>query len=256
VKNDEFVMELEENAIDSLAHAIDHYRDFAGYQKSHLKFSILSLFHSIELFLKARLAKAHPILIYEKPESTNLQNAHTVNFKTLCDRLTNTGVDLKTYKANLENLQLIRNQIEHHKFEKKKEEVEGYFVKSIQFLEHFLNHELKIDKRLYSSIAEILVSYDAKRTIAINTARDFLNSHTAEFSIEECRECNEESVVSPSPTNLDDEDEGYCFLCKQTVFRCCQCRHFLSTNQEVGEGGRYRICIDCDGWNAHNNEKY
>ncbi|HAK88259.1 MAG: hypothetical protein A2X55_08190 [Nitrospirae bacterium GWB2_47_37] len=48
-----------------------HRRHFHGEIKhldililKHLKFTIMHVSHAIELFLKARLAKAHPLLIY------------------------------------------------------------------------------------------------------------------------------------------------------------------------------------------------
>jgi hypothetical protein len=66
------VITLEENAMDSLIHGIEHH--LYGKRKSDWKYIVLHVFHAVELFLKARLAKHDEKLIY-----TNRKDGHTVS---------------------------------------------------------------------------------------------------------------------------------------------------------------------------------
>ena len=77
----QLVIILEENAMDSLVHSIEHY--LFGKRKSDWKYIILHVFHAVELFLKARLVKHDPKLIY-----TNRKSGHTVNCVEAIKRLT------------------------------------------------------------------------------------------------------------------------------------------------------------------------
>lgn len=106
--NADFVLDIETNAFSSLSHGIEHF--VAEETDDNLKFAILHVFHAVELILKARLAKAHPLLIYTRPEVEINDEAHTVDFKTLVGRLKNVGVDLSVNDIEeLRKLQSVRN---------------------------------------------------------------------------------------------------------------------------------------------------
>jgi hypothetical protein len=62
VNENEFVLGLEQNAMDSLVHGVEH---FVNEEKpTDLRYTILHVFHAVELFLKARLAKDDPLSIF------------------------------------------------------------------------------------------------------------------------------------------------------------------------------------------------
>ena len=106
VNSKNFVLGLEENAMDSLIHGVEHFVD--GGRPTDLKYTILHVFHALELFLKARLAKAHPLLIYQKPEKP----INTVDFAELTGRLFQVGVKLSEENLkDLNRLRSIRNTI-------------------------------------------------------------------------------------------------------------------------------------------------
>ena len=108
-----FVIELEANATDSLSHGVEHFLD--NEREYDFKYAVLHIFHSIELFFKARLAREHSTLIYEKPEKTGADH-RTVNFDTLIARLKSCGVMLEEQAVgSLFELRKIRNRIEHHR---------------------------------------------------------------------------------------------------------------------------------------------
>jgi hypothetical protein len=264
----DFVIELEENAKDSLIHGIVHYQDDLQLKnkkssyRSHLKFSILSIFHAIELFLKARLVKAHPLLIYEKPEEVG-DDSRTVNFQSLIRRLKNLGVELTEYEGTLKNLQKIRNRIEHHRIEISSTEVEDYIAKSIQFLESFLFKELqinlknmldRIDEEIYKDIAHCLNSYDARLVSALERVKAYAYQDE-DYEIIDCEYCRQKTLVSPNPETL--EGNAYCFFCNESSFivDCGRCNCPVFYNPDEREKAP-ALCEDCDGYLAHNFEKY
>lgn len=56
----DYVIGLEDNAFSSLEHGVEHY--LVG-SDSDLKLTVLHVFHAVELLFKARLIKAHPLLV-------------------------------------------------------------------------------------------------------------------------------------------------------------------------------------------------
>ncbi|WP_375491261.1 hypothetical protein [uncultured Nostoc sp.] len=63
------VVKLEENAMDSLVHGVEHH--LYGRRNTDWKYVILHVFHAVELFLKARLAKHDESFIYKNRKSGN-----------------------------------------------------------------------------------------------------------------------------------------------------------------------------------------
>lgn len=55
----DFSFSLQENAIDSLQHGIEHFLE-ENQAGRNLKATIIHVFHAVELFLKAALATVHP----------------------------------------------------------------------------------------------------------------------------------------------------------------------------------------------------
>lgn len=89
---------LFENAIDSIKHGIEH---FLGAQKDpktegrHYKYSILHAIQGAELFLKERLLRINVILIYSNIDKPISEGSITADFKSLPQRLMNSGVSIK-----------------------------------------------------------------------------------------------------------------------------------------------------------------
>ncbi|AFY36887.1 hypothetical protein Lepto7376_0454 [[Leptolyngbya] sp. PCC 7376] len=91
------VITLEENALDSLVHGIEHY--LHGKRKSDWKYTILHVFHAVELMLKARLAKYDEKLIY-----SNRKNGHTINCSEAVKRLIDeANIPLSGYIERISN---------------------------------------------------------------------------------------------------------------------------------------------------------
>jgi hypothetical protein len=209
-----FVLGLEENALDSLIHAVEHF--LAEERPTDLKYTVLHIFHAVELFLKARLATFDSELIYEKPRKDGKR--HTVNFRQLKERLSKEGVALSEQdKKNLAYLQEIRNSLEHHRIDCSRDDVEEYVGCAIYFLETFLVKELNI------SLKEKLDKLDEDAYQTLSKAWLFhlrrmsdsgISPHPKErmnFEFLECEHCKEEAVVVPDPRTAG--DSAYCFCC-------------------------------------------
>lgn len=127
VNEHDFVLGLEQNAMDSLEHGVEH---FVNEEKpTDLKYTILHTFHAVELFLKARLAKVNPQLIFTR-------NHYTVDYRTLIDRLENAGVNLSEQnRHDLDALRGIRNSIEHHQIQGNRRDIEHYLGRAMYFLD-------------------------------------------------------------------------------------------------------------------------
>ena len=111
------------------------------------KWVILELFHVVELLLKERLQREHPLLIYRNIDKKVSDDAQTVGLKDALLLFANTGIDIpKEYIKILFDLQQRRNRIEHHRFEadESHQRVLGQVLKFIGwFLYEHLDEDLE-----------------------------------------------------------------------------------------------------------------
>jgi hypothetical protein len=139
-------LSLVENGIDFVRSGIEGYflRD-TPLPRDH-KYAVLHVFAGVLLLMKARLAKAHPSLIFVRVEDVDREDAVTVNFKQVVERLINIAkVDLTKHMPVLERVQRIRNRLEHYEVSlelKETQELVGALC-TVAFL--FLRDELEVD---------------------------------------------------------------------------------------------------------------
>lgn len=222
-KQKDFVIDIKENAFSSLIHGIDHYLQYHTYRHTtdNLKFAIVHTFNAVELFLKARLAIAHPLLIYTKAEAEINNNAYTVDFKALIGRLNNIGVNFtKDNIEDLKTLQKIRNSLEHHKISEDSEDVELYIGRAAKFLDKYLKSELKIilKRKIPSATYKVLFSSICSYSEKLKKIKDEIEKLISKkkerkYYIEYCSVCGNRTVVIPDPTAKD--SSIHCFFCKQ-----------------------------------------
>ena len=253
-KKQDFVIEIEDNALGSLKHGIEH---FISYEKdpSDLKFALIHVFHSVELYLKARLAQDHPLLIFSKPECSISDEAHTVGFDTLVARLRNAQISLS--KEDLECLDFIkriRNAVEHHRIKANEEEVRNHIGKAARFLERFLKDQLSIvlqdelDAKIYKPLKEAIYTYKERLEEAKKKIQNYLPKHNDDvfYTIESCPECWEDTIPMPSPASH--EYLAYCFFCKNKFYykSCDRCgRHSFSSSKFTDRDDDIGMCEDC-----------
>lgn len=225
----DFVLDIEANALSSLRHGIDH---FVAYDTnpSDLKFALIHVFHAVELFLKARLAKEHHLLIYAKPESMITGDSYTVGFDALVARLRNAGISFQREDLeSLDFLRKIRNSIEHHEIKANRDEVKAYIGRAARFLERFINDELalilqnEVDDPTYQTLKEAIYSYKERVERAKSELENSLPGDPKdrmEYGIESCPECGENTIVIPDDTSND--GRVHCFFCGERFsFEAC-----------------------------------
>lgn len=248
-EGDDFHFDLEENAEDSLSHGVDHFLEAQeSGDPSHLKYTIHHTFHATELYLKARLAKAHPSLIFQKPEDAHKEDPKTVDFDTLIGRLASASVKLKDQeKEDLNQLRKVRNRIEHHKISFSIEQAQDYVGRAMRFLEQFLKDELEIslkenlDPDKYKALQEAVYSYEERVEKAIESAEvdaPFRNDDP-DWELIECTDCGEQTI-SPTP---EDDGQCRCHFC-DAKFKVTYCPGCGSARLDIDEDD-YIECDDC-----------
>lgn len=250
-----FILTLEENALDSLTHAVEHLLE--NTRDTDLKYAVLHIFHAVELFLKARLSKASPELIYEKKKVEI--DGFTVKFRDLQSRLSDIGIILSEQdKSDLKFLQKVRNSIEHYQFSGNYEEIENYVGRAMRFLKIFLYKELGIDLQNELSESTYQALLDAFGSYAERMSKQNISLHPKDYGVEHdllfCEKCNETSVVFPDPTSTD--GTIHCFRCEvqYSVAFCLMCTQPILSLIEPGEGTNQKFefsdddggfCSDC-----------
>src|SRR5271169_1509319 len=122
-----------DNAVDSLQIGMEFFIKETGY--SSRKHAILTVFHAIELLLKESLAQTNPILIYKNIDAKITDDAQTVGVREALTRLENLGIGVPAEeKKTIENIQRIRNRIEHHKYDHSEVEDDAIIAASLKFI--------------------------------------------------------------------------------------------------------------------------
>lgn len=128
------------NAIDSLQVGIDYFMRDSSY--SSRKHAIMTVFHAIELFLKERLYRVNPALIYRDIDKPIKDDSITVGAREALNRLDNLGLGLhKQSREAIEKMQGRRNRIEHHRYDHKGED-EQTLSESLAFILFFVGEIL------------------------------------------------------------------------------------------------------------------
>lgn len=143
-------MSLSENSIDSLNESL--YKVGEAEEKGReWKFAILHVVHAIELMLKERLLKEHPLFVFQNIDKpgTAEKPGQTVSMETALARLQSARVAL-----NPSDLQAIskavewRNKITHYEFSLFLNEVKSVYALLFEFIHSFHLRELESDVTL------------------------------------------------------------------------------------------------------------
>ena len=160
-----------ENAVDSLRIGMEFFLKETSY--SSRKHAILTVFHAIELLVKDRLAQTNPILIYKNIDIKITDEAQTVGIREALTRLENLGLGIPAEeKKTIENIQRVRNRIEHHRYDHNEAEDEAIIAASLKFILYFVEFELRrkleghIDGPILSDINRRVFEYSESNALA------------------------------------------------------------------------------------------
>lgn len=140
--------DLLSNAVDSIQQAIDllAWRDEPDDAR-RLKQAVLAIAHGVELLLKERIRKVHPVLVWENVDRFPSLSARTATVDTALSRLEKIG-GLRINEADcalIRSLRDTRNAIEHYSWSTTKAEAGQIVGKSLGFALHFAKDELSYD---------------------------------------------------------------------------------------------------------------
>ena len=148
MQNPKIEFDLLSNAIDSIDHAIEllAWKNEPNDAKL-LKLAVLSVAHGVELLLKERLRRVHPVLIWENVDKFPSLSARTVSVDVALNRLANIG-GLEFVEPDIQlirSLRDTRNAIEHYVWTATKAEVDHIIGQALGFALHFAAGELGYD---------------------------------------------------------------------------------------------------------------
>jgi hypothetical protein len=212
--------DLFDNAVDSLGVGIKFYLN-NELETAH-KHAILNVFHSIELFLKEKLYRIHPLFIYKNIDKAVTEDSLTVSLDEVLARYNNLGISLDPKQTLiLKDLQSRRNRIEHHRFEP--DDSHFYIIgKSLKFLYYFLPDQLDcsledfLDDATYKKSRELILEYEerleeAEKEIAERTTPKTKDDLCDPTYSAVCPACGNTTVV------IGTEHGDFCFFCRENV---------------------------------------
>ncbi|MHB1174055.1 MAG: hypothetical protein ACYCZJ_02885 [Sulfuriferula sp.] len=136
------------NAADSISQAIEllAWQDESNDAR-RLKQAVLAVAHGVELLLKERLRKVHPVLIWENVDKFPSLSARTVTVDVALSRLCKIGglVFLEDDADLIKSLRDTRNAIEHYAWSTTKKEADRIVGQALGFALHFAKDELGHD---------------------------------------------------------------------------------------------------------------
>ncbi|PPC93079.1 MAG: hypothetical protein CTY33_09530 [Methylotenera sp.] len=202
--------DLLENATDSIKQAIELLA--LPDEKSdarRLKQAILATAHGVELLLKERLRRVHPVLVWENVDRFPSLSARTVTVDIAMSRLINIGGlrDLAHDVDLIKSLRDTRNAIEHYVWSTTKEEADLIVGQALGFALHFSKSELNHDFFGYQArkddIFSLLLEGNPDLSKAFNSRYEKGNKKFDD-SLELCDYCHTLAVSSIT---------GACHLC-------------------------------------------
>lgn len=202
--------DLLRNALDSIEQAINllAWKDEPD-EARRLKQAVLSVAHGIELLLKERLHRIHPVLIWENVDKFPSLSARTVTFDTALNRLIRIGglAHLASDVELISSIRDTRNAIEHYVWTTTKKEADYIVGEALGFALHFARDELDYDFFGYGSqkddTFDELLESNPQFAQAFRERYERSSETRAELNLE-CKQCHTLSV------NLS---TGVCHLC-------------------------------------------
>ena len=216
------------NAVDSLRISMKFFLEENDY--SSRKHAILTVFHVIELLLKERLAQTNPILIYKNIDAKITEESLTVGIREALTRLENLGLGIPDEeKKTIENIQRVRNRIEHHRYDHNEKEDDAVIASSLKFILYFVELVLQrkleghIDGAILRDISHRVFEYNERQGLAEFRFKEWASKQWPDWNEEEedspeefegtlpCPECRQDWLV------IDFHDKPVCFHCNTSI---------------------------------------
>jgi hypothetical protein len=195
------------------------------------KFAIVHAVTATELYLKARLAKIHPQLVYAQIDKPT--HDKSVELRNVAQRLRNFGVAVSDEDRNLiDTFAEWRNEIAHHMPSFDIGTAKIQLPTLLDYLARFLREELQtplqtfLPRDLFPLALSILKEWERVVSSARGEAKDHAN-----VVPDRCPRCHATEVVC-----ILGNSRGHCFLCGAIVrllTECSICGNEISPAQLV-----------------------
>ncbi len=216
-----------ENAVDSLRIGFEFFKQERSY--SSRKHAILTVFHSIELFLKEHLFRTNPILIYKNIDVRITDDSLTVGIRDALIRFENIGLKLpKEQTSAIEKIQRIRNRIEHHRYDHNEKEDELVIAEALKVVLYFVEFVLErrlgddIGPHLVAEMQRLVLEYNERQSLAEYRIEEWMRKQWPEWNPAE-RDCDEFEgtldcpICRQSYLVIGYHKKPFCFHCNATV---------------------------------------
>jgi hypothetical protein len=240
-----------ENGIDSLNIGIRYFL-YGEFETAH-KHAILNVFHAIELFLKEKLSRVHPLLIFKNIDKPVSDDSSTVGFNEIITRFKNLGIQLDhDQEIVLKELQRRRNVIEHHKFIP--DESHYYVIgKALKFIYYFIPEHLlcdledHLDEDIYTQARKVILDYDERLSDAKKKIQEIIENGKGHSDVDKihtstCPICRNHTVV------INSDKGDFCFFCYEEIDieyeelkKCDCCLNYFIDDEMSGCG----YCLEC-----------
>ena len=223
---------LEANALDFLVDGLERFRQRC--KATDLKYAILQVSQAIELFLKARLAKEHPLLVFKDPAKSGA-DLPTVGVSDALRRLQAAGVSLTARDtSDVVALSHLRNRLLHSEIKVLQEDAEASVGRALSFLERFLQAELSLAVADHVSEEALFIGRKAGEAYdgALKLAQDRLDKALAELRPQQaeavrlvsCFLCGQPMAIYPTPDAVP-RNQARCYFCDEwnRVTTCKSC---------------------------------
>lgn len=242
----ELQLNLYENAIDSIKHAVEHYTQDTDEARRY-KYTILHLAQGVVLLLKERLRREHPNFVF-----TNVaRSSKTVDVDTAISRLEKiAGVDLGYARNIVEELASLRNGIEHYAVNISKQQADSIIGRTMPFLIAFCRDELKKDfpREIGAETWQALLTIETYLASAIRAVEQRLRAEGKRSFY--CRRCQAKTAIETSYGETEWEINHTvvsCLVCLDDAFirtECRECKKEISIEPYRSSTFEYYVTAD------------
>lgn len=218
-------LNLIENAVDSLKEALAKFDEGEKGNLKAYKFAVQHMSHFVELIFKHHVATIHPLLIFKEPFSRKINTDRTIGLWDAINFIANESPDAisSEFRADLEWIKKLRNDIEHHKFsldiQQTRQTLGRLFRSVLEFLEFATELDISdfIEDNEKETFQILANEYEMARRDAIRAADEFDEENTPDYSSDpdappprvDCWDCG-----NPTCIINDESPTGYrCLLC-------------------------------------------
>ena len=175
----------------------------------------------------------------------------TVGVREALTRLENLGLGIPAEeKKTIENIQRVRNRIEHHRYDHNEKEDEGVIASSLKFILYFIefvlkqNLDKKVEGRVLRDINHRVFEYNERQGLAEFRFNEWARKEWPDWKEEEedipdefpgtmrCPDCRQDWLV------MGYHDKSVCFHCNTSVDAdCCEdCGEVFIVGESCGCG--------------------